>query len=157
MPSVDIDVDHLDSLIGKGIDRICMVGYVAADTNHCAHFVSHVLRYQFGVTCRQMASGPGRPAGIRVHELFPHCPTVGRWQSRPSTLRKGLVFITNPANVDLHAKTMQNVPNKHVGIFFGNEIWHYSNVQDQVVKQTAAEFSLHYAPPDNGMFYGSQP
>jgi hypothetical protein len=157
MSSGFIDADDLDALLGQGIDHICTVGFTSADTNHCAHFVSHVLGYQFGRTCRHMANGSGTAASIRVHELFPECPTVGRWQSRSSMLSQGLVFITNPANVDLAAKRMENVPKKHVGIFIGDVVWHYSNTQDRVIKQTATEFSRHYAPPDDGMFYGSLP
>jgi hypothetical protein len=67
------------------------------------------------------------------------------------------VFITKAANVNTAAKTMTNVPRKHVGIFVDGNIWHYSNTRDQVVKQTPSEFSRHYAPPHNAMFFGALP
>jgi hypothetical protein len=147
----------LDALLGREITSICTVGYSNRNDNHCAHFVSHVLGYQFGFTCRGMVEGPGKPATIRVHELFPRCPSVGVWASKPAILNRCLVFITKASNVDLAGKTMVNVPRKHVGIFIGGSIWHYSNTRDQVVKQTPVEFSRHYAVPDNSMFYGEMP
>jgi hypothetical protein len=147
----------LDGLLGKNISSICTIGYANADDNHCAHFVSHVLGYQFGFNCRGMVNGPGTPATIRVQELFPRCPTVGTWATRPAHLTHCLVFITNASNVDVNARTMVNVPRKHVGIFVNGHIWHYSNSRDQVVKQTPEQFSHHYAPPSNAMFFGAFP
>lgn len=148
---------QLDAFLGQEITRICQIGYTNRADNHCAHFVSHVLGYQFGFTCRGMVLGQGTPATIRVHELFPRCPTVGAWRDKPATVTQGLVFITRASNVNLQTKTMTNVPRKHVGIFIGDQIWHYSNTRDQVVKQTAAQFGNHYAAPDNAMFYGEAP
>ena len=148
---------QLDAFLTREITTICPVGYTNRADNHCAHFVSHVLGYQFGFMCNGMVSGPGTPATIRVQELFPHCRRVGRWQNLPADLTQGLVFITNAANVNLSAKTMVNVPRKHVGIFIGGNIWHYSNTRDQVVKQTPAQFANHYSAPDNAMFYGEMP
>jgi hypothetical protein len=147
----------LDNLLGREITTICEVGYENRNDNHCAHFVSHVLGYQFGFTCRGMVAGTGTPATIRVQELFSRCPSVGKWESRPPELNTCLVFITKGSNVDVQARTMVNVPRKHVGIFIGGSIWHYSNSRDKVVKQTPQEFSRHYAPPDNAMFFGALP
>jgi hypothetical protein len=147
----------LDALLGHEITRICSIGYTNPSDNHCAHFVSHVLGYQFGFTCRGMVEGTGMPATIRVHELFSRCPTVGAWASKPAALNACLVFITNASNVNVGTKTMTNVPRKHVGIFVDGSIWHYSNTRDQVVKQTPSEFARHYAPPHNAMFFGALP
>lgn len=152
-----ITAAQLDALLGQEITRICAVGYTNRADNHCAHFVSHVLGYQFGFTCRGMVAGTGTPASIRVHELFGRCPSVGAWMNKPATLAQGLVFITNASNVNLQNKSMTNVPRKHVGIFIGGNIWHYSNTRDQVVKQTPAQFANHYPSPDNAMFYGEMP
>ena len=150
-----ITLAALNGFLGKSISQVCPNGYAAATDNHCAHFVSHAMGYTFGVTCRSMVTGTGAAANIRVQEVFPRCLQVGTWASRPATVTDCLVFITNASNVNLAAKTMQNVPRKHVGIFVGGFVWHYSNSHSQVVKQTPADFSHHYAAPDNAMFFGT--
>jgi hypothetical protein len=149
----------LDSFLGKHIRDVCPLHYADDSDNHCAHFVSHVLALQFGVTCRTMSHGTGAAASIRVQEVFPHCPQVGTWSSLPGSENSGLVFITNANNVNLATKVMTNVPRKHVGIFFGpaRNIYHYSNSQRKVVKQTPTQFSTHYAAPDNAMYWGKMP
>jgi hypothetical protein len=152
-----ITQQQLDGYLGKAIGEICPNAYTSTADNHCAHFVAHVLGYQFGVTCRMMGNGKGVGATLRVQELFPKCPSVGVWSLRPASLSTCLVFITRAANVNLAGKVMANVPRKHVGILFGGFIWHYSNSQQQVVKQTPSQFAFHYPSPDNAMFYGSLP
>lgn len=148
----------LTPLLGNHIGAICPVGYADDADNHCAHFVSHVLGYQFGVTCLTMSNGTGTAASIRVQELFAHCLQAGAWDARPVPLVWGLVFITNAGNVDLRHKRMTNVPRKHVGIYFNyGRIYHYSNSHRQVVSQTPEEFSRHYAAPDNAMFWAAAP
>ena len=150
-----ITQQQLNAFVGKPIGEICPNGFDNDADNHCAHFVSHVLGYQFGVTCLTMSHGQQPGANIRVQEIFPRCLTVGTWDSRPSTLTSCLVFITRASNVNLATKVMNNVPRKHIGIFVGGSIWHYSNSQHKVVRQTPEQFSHHYTPPDNAMFYGS--
>jgi hypothetical protein len=151
---------ELDGYLGKHISLICDVGFKADSDNHCAHFVCHVLGYHFGLTCRAMVSGKGgTPASIRVQEVFPECGQVGNWSDLPGHVTEGLVFITNAHNVHLDHQVMDNVPRKHVGIFIAGaqKIWHYSNSQRRVVKQSPDEFSRHYPVPDNAMFWGSMP
>ncbi len=154
---VDVNLQMLTGFLGKHIKDICPNKYVSNSDNHCAHFVSHVMGYAFGVTCRTMGQANGPGANIRVQEVFPKCPQVGTWATRPASLTKCLVFITNSANVKLSGKTLHNVPRKHIGIFCADLIWHYSNSQQQVVKQTPEQFSHHYPAPDNAMFYGTFP
>jgi hypothetical protein len=148
---------QLNSYLGKSIGEICQNGYASPHDNHCAHFVAHALGYTFGITCRMMGNGRGPAATLRVQDLFPHCGRVGAWSLRPASLTACLVFITGASNVNLHAKSMANVPRKHVGIFLNGFIWHYSNAQQKVVKQTPNEFSHHYPAPDNSMFFGVLP
>ena len=150
---------QLRALLGQHIRQICGRGYANDEDNHCAHFVSHVLGYQFNTTCGTMVNGTATPATIRVQDVFSHCLQVGNWSDLPVPLYWGLVFITNPHNVDIPHKTMVNIPRKHVGIFIGGArtIFHYSNSHHQVVEQSPADFSHHYAPPDNAMFWGSAP
>ena len=151
----------LKGLLGKHIRDICPFGFAGDAENHCAHFVSHVLGYQFGANCKMMSprGGSGTPASIRVQEVFARCLQVGNWDGLPTPLFWGLVFITNAHNVNVQTKSMVNVPRKHVGIFYGGSrtIYHYSNSHHKVVSQTPAEFSTHYRAPDNSMYWGSAP
>lgn len=146
---------QLIGYLGKPIADICQNGYTGVHDNHCAHFVSHALGYQSGVTCRMMGTGKGPAATLRVQDLFAKCRSAGAWSLRPASLTPCLVFITRAANVNLSSKVMTNVPRKHVGIFTDGFVWHYSNSQQRVVRQTPAQFAQHYPAPDNAMFFGS--
>lgn len=150
---------ELEGLLGTHISGICPRGYASNADNHCAHFVSHVLGYRFNTTCGTMSRTPGTEASIRVHEVFARCSSAGTWATRPVTMFWGLVFITRASNVNVNARTMVNVPRKHIGIFLGvvPSIWHYSNSQRKVVRQTPEQFSNHYPSPDNAMFWGVPP
>jgi len=148
---------QLNGYLGKSIGQVCQNGYANNADNHCAHFVSHVLGYRFGVTCQIMSHGKFPGVTLRVHDIFPKCRSVGVWSLRPASLPTCLVFITAVSHVNLATKVMSNVPRKHIGIFFNGFVWHYSNRQRKVVKETPAQFALHYPPPDNAMFYGSMP
>jgi len=152
-----ITQQQLDGLLGKPIAQICPNGFISSTENHCAHFVAHVLDYRFGVTCQIMSHGRLPGVNIRVQEIFPRCPSVGVWSLRPASHSTCLVFITRASNVNLATKVMANVPRKHIGIFFGGFVWHYSNRQQKVVRQSPGEFAQHYPSPDNAMFYGSMP
>jgi hypothetical protein len=94
----------LSTYLDKPIGDICPNGYANDADNHCAHFVSDAMGYGFGVTCLTMRRGKGFGANIRVQEIFPQCPTVGKWMSRPVTMTACLVFITNASNGDLTHK-----------------------------------------------------
>jgi hypothetical protein len=148
---------QLTGYLGKSIADICQNGYTGIHDNHCAHFVSHVLGYRWGVTCQMMGTGKAPGAMLRVQELFPKCRSVGAWSLRPASLKTCLVFITRASNVNLSGKVMANVPRKHVGIFADGFVWHYSNSQQKVVRQTPSQFAQHYPSPDNAMFFGSLP
>ena len=148
---------QLDSYVGKSIGEICQNGYASPADDHGAHFVSHVLGYQFGVTCQMMGNGKGAGATLRVHEMFRRCPSIGVWSLRPSSLHACLVFTLRASSVNLAGRTMGNAPRKHVGIFQRGFIWHYSNALGRVVKQAPPQFARCHPSPDNAMFYGSLP
>lgn len=152
-----ITAQQLDSYLGKSIGAICQNGYVSSSENHGAHFAAHVLGYTFGVTCQMMGNGKGPAATLRVQEIFSRCKAVGVWRMRPATLHACLVFVTRASNVNLAAKSMSNAPRKHIGIYVGGFIWHYSEGQQAVVKQAPSQFAHHFAAPDNAMLYGSLP
>jgi hypothetical protein len=151
-------VVKLEDFLDHPIDDICGNGYVDHTSNHCAHFVSHALGFQFGMNCRKLTDGSSRAANIRVHELFSRCGSVGLWP--PPAFEPVLIFVTAADHVDLAHKTMHNVPNKHVGVFTGGLVYHYSNAKGKVVRQGVAEFQAHfdkaYGKPQ-GYFYGTPP
>ena len=60
---------QLNGFLGNPIGQVCPNGYANDADNHCAHFVSHALRYQFGVTCLTMSRGRQPGANIRVQEI----------------------------------------------------------------------------------------
>ena len=148
---------QLAGYLGKSISQICQNGFANNHDNHCAHFVSHVLGFKFGLTCQMMTTGKVQGFNLRVQEIFPRCPSVGVWKLRPASVAPCLVFITAASHVNLATRLMSNVPRKHIGIFLGGFVWHYSNREHKVVRQTPAQFSMHYPVPDNAMFYGSMP
>jgi hypothetical protein len=152
-----ITPQQLDSYLGKSIDAICQNGYASSNDNHSAHFVSHVFGYKFSVTCQMMGSGKGPAATLRVQDLFSKCRSVGVWRLRPASLSTCLVFITRAANVNLAGKTMSNAQRQQVGLLVGGFVWHYSNKQHQVVRETPSQFARYYPSPDNAVFYGSLP
>jgi len=134
--SLQID---LDNALGKSISSICPNNFHDHASNHCAHFVSHILDLEFSYHCKEFKGGNHPGANIRVHEIFARCPLVGRFKDRPAD-REVLVFVTRHDFVDLATKKMQNIPQKHIGILLGSHIYHYSNTQDKVVKMTPDTF-----------------
>ena len=96
----------------------------------------------------------GIPGESSDHKL--RCPIVGKWGDG-STLAQGLLFVTDSRNVDLSKKFMEKVPKKHIGIYIGGDVWHYSNFKDTVVRQTASQFNKHYPGSNIALFYGSIP
>lgn len=152
-----VNARDMDAFVGMDIAEICGNGYNSPSDNHCAHFVSHAAGLSSGLTCKKMKGGAKAGASIRVQELFSRCVQVGAWVNKPGHLTSGLVFVTAPGNVDIGKKFMANVPRKHVGVFIGDTIWHYSNSKDEVVTQTPDEFVLHYKHQQNALFFGSFP
>ncbi|WP_293266689.1 hypothetical protein [Neptunomonas sp.] len=147
--------DLLEGAMGTHISTHCSQQMTADNLNHCAHFVSHIMGYQFGYQCGNQTQLPGEGANIRVQEIFARCPIVGVWSDKPKSLKTCLAFITKEGNVNLARKVMSNVPRKHIGVFADGFIYHYSNSQDQVVRQTPAQFSRHYMGAGYAVFYGT--
>ena len=156
MGSEKLSVALLSKYEGKGIGGICSNGFSGTSDNHCAHFVNHVLRLDFGYTCGKATGKKDVAANLRVHETFAKCPEVGAWSSLGS-ITKCLAFITYKSSVKLKSKTMANRPKKHIGIYCDGNIWHYSNTKDKVVKQTPDEFAKHYGGDEFAVFYGTFP
>lgn len=149
----------LDNALGKSINNICPNKFHDHDSNHCAHFVSHILDLDFSYHCKEFKGGNHPGANIRVHEVFARCPLVGRFEDRP-TDREVLVFVTRHDVVDLANKKMQNIPQKHIGILSDGHVYHYSNSQDKVVRWTPAKFHTEFENIYAGkqaLFFGTVP
>ncbi|MGB7925137.1 MAG: hypothetical protein WCF57_18000 [Pyrinomonadaceae bacterium] len=149
----------LEENVGKTISDFCGSGYTGAEINHCAHFVSHVLKLQFGMSCMRLTGRGREGANVRVHEVFAQCPEVG-WLDSWSESGQVLVFVTAKDNVALGTKTMRNVPKKHIGIYDGTHIYHYGNTRDKVVKQTIPDFKRTFNSVyggDLGFYFGRIP
>lgn len=146
---------QLDALVGKPIGEICGNAYASPHDDHCAHFVSHVIGFDFGRTCRMMGTAKAPGANLRIADVFAKCPRVGLWSLRPAVLKTCLVFLTKSTNVNLPSKKMTNVPHQHVGIYLNGQVWHYSNAQQKVIRETTNQFGQHHHAPDNAMFFGS--
>lgn len=152
-----VTLEQLNQRLGQAISQICPNGYDDSAFNHCAHYVSHVLGFNFGYTCLKAVQGTGPAANLRVHELFERCPQVGKWADRPATVHQCLAFVTAAGNVHLSQKKMDNVPKKHVGIFFAGKIWNYSNTHSEVRAVSPHDFQHTYHGHDISLFYGTMP
>jgi hypothetical protein len=147
----------LDSYLGQHISAICPNGYDADGDNHCAHFVSHVLQLDTGLTCAGMTRRPRGPgANLRVHELFERCPAA--WEVRECSSRgEGLLFVSAVTSFRHAPGRMANVRKKHIGLVREGTVWHYSNTRRQVVSQPADMFLFHYPRQDNALWWGRFP
>lgn len=132
----------LTDYLGKKIDKICPFSPGKDHSrNHCAHFVSHIMGYEFAdTTCKNLTIADKQMAGkgvaIRVDDIFNVAPDVGPWTERPPGLTSCLIIATISSNVSRsgHRLKMGNKESKHIGIFIDGIVWHYSNIQDKVVK-----------------------
>ena len=139
MDGVILNAPGLDAFVGKWIGDICPVGYDDDAFNHCAHFVSHVLKLNddtgLGPTCattslerKQKYKGKGVGACLRVNEIFNACDDLVLPDAKGC-----LVFITKLTNIK-NDGTMGDNPRKHIGIYFGGNVWHYSNTHQEVAR-----------------------
>lgn len=140
----------LSESLNKTIADFCQNNFTGTAENHCAHLVCHVLELDSGYDCKTHKNGNHPGSCLRVQELFPECPQVGNWNSAPEGMK--IVFVTDKSNVDLPAHTMRNVPRKHVGIFSDGHVYHYSNTQDIVIRQTPTAFLNRF----QGFYGGNQ-
>ncbi len=155
MPSIP----DMSPFLGKSIDRICDNRFHNPNENHCAHFVAHATGLEFSFNCRDYKGGDKPGANIRVHEIFAQCPRVGKWQDANAALDQ-LIFVTRKDVVNVATKKMQNIPQKHIGVYQGGFVFHYSNTDDKVVKQTVSDFLARFQAAyrgDQGLFFGELP
>lgn len=130
----------LNQYVGKDIKEICDTDYVDPRVNHCAHFVSHVIGLKVGLICGSMKyETRGQGASLRVNEIYNSCSSVGDWSSRPESVKHCFIFATLASNVSSRG-VMGEHPKKHIGIFLGGNVWHYSNGGDKVVTDSPQSF-----------------
>ncbi|HEX2592233.1 MAG TPA: hypothetical protein VHL34_12095 [Rhizomicrobium sp.] len=152
-------VPNLDGFLGKNISDICGNNFHDPGSNHCAHFVSHAMGFTFSYNCKEFAGGSRAPANIRVHELFAQCPRVGLWANADLT-KSQLIFVTRKDVVDLPSHIMQNIPQKHVGVYNDGWVYNYSNTEHRVVKLSVPDFLARFQAAysgDQGLFFGDFP
>src|ERR1044072_658956 len=128
----------LEALLGKSITDLCGNRFHDSNANHCAHFVSHALGFTFSFNCAEYLGGKKEGANIRVHELFAQCPRVGWWEDADEKCDQ-LVFVIRRDAVDLSRKKMQNIPQKHVGIYSDGMGYHYSDARGRGGEQKPDE------------------
>src|SRR5438270_568496 len=114
---VILNAPGLDAFVGKDIGEICPVGYDDDKFNHCAHFVSHVLKLNdalgIGDTCatttfdrKRQYKSKGVGACLRVNDVF----NVSTDLVLPD--EKGcLIYITKLSNIG-NDGTMGDNPHK---------------------------------------------
>ena len=144
---------NVETYLGQTVEQYCgKYGTVGDSHNHCAHFVSHVLgtRISGAALCSNVDDTKyayeDRRAGfcVRVNEVFNSCANRAYWSEEPAG-SKCLIVLTVKGNVTgTNPLTIGTMANKHIGIYTGGSVYHYSNTRDQVVKQTVAELKNHY-------------
>ncbi|MEJ2407557.1 MAG: hypothetical protein P8171_25500, partial [Candidatus Thiodiazotropha sp.] len=115
----------IKSNLNKPIKHLCPFSLgLDNHQNHCAHFVSHVMGYEWGNTCKNHTwadkQKPGKGAVIRVNDVFNKCQETGLLSARPAALVECLVFVTVSTNIGKTGSkfVMGAQPKKHIGILY---------------------------------------
>lgn len=151
----------LRGYVGKSIADICDTSFTSPAQNHCAHFVSHALGLKSGTLCGDMHPETRHTgATIRCDEIFNRLARRGPWAQRPSLDDGLLIFVLSSRNVV--GNRMLNVPQKHVGIYFGGQVFNFSNAQHKVVMDASVDafhrkFIHAYAGNDIALYFGVAP
>ncbi len=136
-----VPATELDGYVGQNISQICDHGFTseAHHTNHCAHFVSHLLGFTFAVTCGDMTNAPHKGGTIRVNEIYNRCANRGGWAVRPVVLIYTMIFATQATNMKQNGDMMTS-PRKHMGIWSDPWVYNYSTMNHQVLKESVPDF-----------------
>ena len=152
----------LDSYVGMHIRDICLNQFDGNGFNHCAHFVGHALRIGHGKTCHRMVHRSRHIIGgasILVSDLFDVTPGAHELLECPTT-GQGLIFVSAPVNfeqIGSNVYRIRTIPKRHVGIYIGATMWHYSNSMQKVVSQMTSSFLAHYPRQTNALWIGELP
>jgi len=139
MPVGEGDVfDYINHKMGD----ICQNHYDTEAENHCAHFVSHALGITLATKCGDLAYATrGTGATVRCNELFNGLTNRGVWANRPDKQAPLLLFVTFEQNV--RNNVMGMMPSKHVGIWFSQRVYNFSNTAHIVVADESPDKFIH--------------
>jgi hypothetical protein len=131
---------ELEFYVGKNISLICDHGFIseAGHTNHCAHFLGHIMGLHFALTCGDMTNAPHKGGTLRVNEIYNRCTDRGPWVSKPTPLIYCMIFATQATNMT--GGNMGTHSNKHVGIWRFPYVYNYSTMNHQVLKEEVPDF-----------------
>jgi hypothetical protein len=146
--NIIINTANLNLFIGKTVEDICPLGFgkIGDSHNHCAHFVSHVLKLNaslhIGLTCAVMVANGNKHSAagacIRVNEVFNVCDDLGEPDENGC-----LVYYTLPGNMHKDG-TMGDMSQKHIGIYSGGMVWNYGNTHDKVRRDMVSNLKHLY-------------
>jgi hypothetical protein len=154
---------ELETYVGKNISLICDHHYISESdhTNHCAHFLGHVLGLTFGLTCGDMTDARHQGGTLRVNDIYNRCTDRGLWSNKPTPLIYCLIFATHTSNISGGNMGMHS--HKHVGIWRYPYVYNYSTMARQVLKEEVPAFLVRlsgvYDPANTNpvqLYYGRQ-
>lgn len=147
----------LESQVGRQMRDICANGFWNPAESHCAHFVSHILGLEFGCTCAELSARVAAGGNVRVHEIFARCDRVGLWSANASHSDR-LIFVSKSTAFNAATRTLINIPNKHIGIWCGGDVFHYSSRHDAVLQKTVDQFLTYFEEAYSGqqtLYFGT--
>ena len=145
--------EDINNSLNKHISYLCPFSIGKNNSqNHCAHFVSHIMGYEFaGPTCKNFTwadkQRKEKGATIRVDDLFNNLPKTGLLSNKPPPTVEYLIFVTLASNMrKVGIKwIMGNQSKKHVGILSRGKVWNYSNTQNRVVADLLQAFKAKFS------------
>ena len=149
MSQVPTDIDNN---LNQHISYLCSFSLGQNNgQNHCAHFVSHVMGYEFaGPTCKNFTWDDKQKAEagatIRVDDIFKRSQQTGLLEDKSAAMTECLIFVTLASNVSKvgGSLVMGNHPRKHIGILSHGKVWNYSNTGNKVVADTLEAFKVKF-------------
>jgi len=149
---VKVFPQDLTTYLNKHINKICPFAAASTDMqNQCAHFVAHVMNYEFpGMTCKQYTiadiRSPNRGVTIRVNDLFNNLSSKSSLDKKPVNLQSFLLFVTLSSNMTGQSDNLKmgDHPSKHVGILINGKVWHYSNSHHRVLSDEIEVFQAKF-------------
>lgn len=140
----------------KSIKTFCPK-YCDKSDNHCAHYISHVLQLRLpgallcsAVIDHSKYSSKERSDGynIRVNEVFNACTNRAKWDNDKKE-EMCIVVATVAAAIEAwEPPSLTTHPRKHIGIYYSNLVYNYSNRHQSPKKPTIGDFKKHYGRHD---------